>query len=165
MISYSNFLCDQLIKKRPLSQVKEEEVIMEEKEKKCLLIQQKWRKYKSKEYIKGSNINEEFRKMLISNFVEKEGFGIRKIIGMMNSSIDEFIKLKSKDIISEELVDIYKGNLSSSKRDTLYKRYINYNLMKKKGGNIYNANNDNALNTLLTNKNDVIEDKEKSDDK
>ena len=103
--------------------------------------------------------------MLISNFVEKEGFGIRKIIGMMNSSIDEFIKLKSKDIISEELVDIYKGNLSSSKRDTLYKRYINYNLMKKKGGNIYNANNDNALNTLLTNKNDVIEDKEKSDDK
>ena len=165
MISYSNFLCEQLIKKRPLSQGKEEEVIMEEKEKKCLLIQQKWRKYKSKEYIKGSNINEEFRKMLISNFVEKEGFGIRKIIGMINSSIDEFIKLKSKDIISEELVDIYKGNLSSSKRDTLYKGYINYNLMKKKGGSIYNANNGNALNTLLTNKNDVIEDKEKSDDK
>ena len=157
IITYSNFLCDHLIKNKPITQTKEE-VLYEEKEKQCILIQRKWRKYKSKEFIKGSNINDEFRKMLISNFVEKEGFGIRKIIGMMNSSIDEFIKLKSKDIISEEIVDIYKGNLSSSKKDTLYKGYINYNLMKKKGGNVYNANNDNALNTLLTSKSEAIED-------
>ena len=157
IITYSNFLCDHLIKNKPITQTKEE-ILYEEKEKQCILIQRKWRKYKSKEFIKGSNINDEFRKMLISNFVEKEGFGIRKIIGMMNSSIDEFIKLKSKDIISEEIVDIYKGNLSSSKKDTLYKGYINYNLMKKKGGNVYNANNDNALNTLLTSKSEAIED-------
>ena len=30
--------------------------------------------------------------------------------------------------------------------------------MKKKGGNVYNANNDNALNTLLTSKSEAIED-------
>ena len=157
IITYSNFLCDKLINNNPITQTKEE-ITYEDKEKKCILIQRKWRKYKSKEFVKGSNINDEFKKMLISNFVEKEGFGIRKIIGMMNSSIDEFIKLKSKDIISEEIVNIYKGNLSSSKKDTLYKGYINYNLMKKKGGNVYNANNDNALNTLLTSKSEAIED-------
>ena len=108
-----------------------------------------------KSLIQEKNIENELKKMLISNFVEKEGFNLRKIIGMMNSSLEDFIKIKTKDILAKQLIDINEKTLSLTDTNNLYRNYINYKLLQKNGDNIFNANNENTYNTLMTSKNDT----------
>lgn len=155
--SYSKFLSDNIIPSSEKSNNKkeEEDYKVSENEGKYIKIQRKWREYKMKSLIQEKNIENELKKMLISNFVEKEGFNLRKIIGMMNSSLEDFIKIKTKDILAKQLIDINEKTLSLTDTNNLYRNYINYKLLQKNGDNIFNANNENTYNTLMTSKNDT----------
>lgn len=64
-----------------------------------LKLQRKWRRYKVKEIILNSSQDENekslIKAMIVNNFIEKEGFGAKKLIGMINSSIESFLLLNS----------------------------------------------------------------------
>lgn len=155
--SYSKFLSDSIIPSSEKNNNKKEEENYKvgENEEKYIKIQRKWREYKMKSLIQEKKIENELKKMLISNFIEKEGFNLRKIIGMMNSSLEEFITIKTKDILTKQLIDINEKTLSLTDKNNLYRNYINYKLLQKNGDNIFNANNENTYNTLMTSKNDT----------
>lgn len=115
-----------------------------DKSEKVMVIQKNWREYKIKKLSENNSIQSELSRMVINNLIEKEGFGIMKLIGMLNSSMETFVKLKSKDIVIDQLIEIQKNKFNQS----LYKNYINSKL--KKGDNsIYNANNENNYNSLM----------------
>ena len=131
------------------------------KVKKVINIQRKWREFKVKQIASNTkmNLNNELKKMLINNFIEKEGFGIRKIIGMLNTSVDSFAQLKTKDALMVKLKCINNKELSNDEKNAMYKNYINSKLSvfnnNCRGNTIFNANDDCNYNALLSSVNDI----------
>ena len=133
----------------------------EMKVKKVIGIQRKWREFKVKQIASNGrmNLNSELKKMLINNFIEKEGFGIRKILGMLNTSVESFAQLKTKDVLVAKLKCINSRELSDDERSAMYKNYINSKLnvfnTNCRGNTIFNANDDCNYNALLSSVNDI----------
>ena len=131
------------------------------KVKKVIDIQRKWREFKVKQIASNTkmNSNNELKKMLINNFIEKEGFGIRKIIGMLNTSVESFAQLKTKDALMLKLKCINNKELSNDEKSAMYKNYINSKLSvfnnNCRGNTIFNANDDCNYNALLSSVNDI----------
>ena len=131
------------------------------KVKKVIDIQRKWREFKVKQIASNTkmDLNNELKKMLINNFIEKEGFGIRKIIGMLNTSVESFAQLKTKDALMLKLKCINNKELSNDEKSAMYKNYINSKLSvfnnNCRGNTIFNANDDCNYNALLSSVNDI----------
>lgn len=132
MNSYSLFLSNTIHSiSKTKSESKKEEISI--KEKKVVKIQRKWREHKISKIAKSkSNIKTELKNMLITNFIENEGFIALKLIGLMNTSIDTFISLKSKEDLTNQLIDINLCSLSKEREHELYKKFITYTLTIKK---------------------------------
>lgn len=132
MNSYSLFLSNTIRSiSKTKSESKKEEISI--KEKKVVKIQRKWREHKISKIAKSkSNIKTELKNMLITNFIENEGFIALKLIGLMNTSIDTFISLKSKEDLTNQLIDINLCSLSKEREHELYKKFITYTLTIKK---------------------------------
>lgn len=132
MNSYSLFLSNTIHSiSKTKSENKKEEITI--KEKKIVKIQRKWREHKISKIAKSkSNIKTELKNMLITNFIENEGFIALKLIGLMNTSIDTFISLKSKEDLTNQLIDINLCSLSKEREHELYKKFITYTLTIKK---------------------------------
>ena len=135
MNSYSSFLYDkinQIENKNNIIDNNEDEEI-DNKEKSVMIIQRKWRDYKIKNYFKNKNnknINNEFRKLTVDNFIEKEGFGIRKVIGNLNLSLENFINLKHKNNFIKELKKGILGFNNKEEKYKFYEEYINNKILK-----------------------------------
>ena len=152
--SYSSFLISKISeyenKKDIMNNSEEDEIFNQEKSAK--IIQRKWRNYIVQKFIKEKkNINDELKKMIVDNFIEKEGFKSRKIIGNLNSSLDDFINLNQKDNFIEEIRKIIYGFENNDEKYKFYQKYINDIIIKdnifqiKKetiGKNISNVNID-----------------------
>ena len=63
-------------------------------------------------------------------FIEKEGFKSRKIIGNLNSSLDDFINLNQKDNFIEEIRKIIYGFENNDEKYKFYQKYINDIIIK-----------------------------------
>ena len=132
MNSYSSFL-SKTIRSISISKKENKKEEISIKEKKVIKIQRKWREHKISKIAKSkSNIKTELKNMLITNFIENEGFIALKLIGLMNTSIDTFISLKSKEELTSQLIDINLCSLSSESKHELYKKFITYTLTIKK---------------------------------
>ena len=135
MNSYSSFLCDKILQsdnKKCISDDNEDEII-DNKEKSVMIIQRKWRDYKINNYLKrnkNKNINDELRKFTVDNFIDKEGFGIRKVIGNLNLSLENFINLKQKNNFIKELKKGILGFNNKQEKYKFYKEYINNKILK-----------------------------------
>ena len=68
--------------------------------------------------------------MIVYNFIEKEGFKSRKIIGNLNSSLDDFINLNQKDNFIEEIRKIIYGFENNDEKYKFYQKYINNIIIK-----------------------------------
>ncbi len=68
--------------------------------------------------------------MIVDNFIEKEGFKSRKIIGNLNSSLDDFINLNQKDNFIEEIRKIIYGFENNDEKYKFYQKYINDIIIK-----------------------------------
>ena len=68
--------------------------------------------------------------MIVYNFIEKEGFKSRKIIGNLNSSLDDFINLNQKDNFIEEIRKIIYGFENNDEKYKFYQKYINDIIIK-----------------------------------
>ena len=108
---------------------------------KIMHIQRKWREFKAKQFAvhSGVSLHNELKKMLLNNFIEKEGFGIRKVIGLLNTSVDLFSQIKDKEILISDLINITNKTLSHADKYCIYKQYIN-----SKAG-MYNNDNGVAM--------------------
>ena len=157
MNSYSSFLCDKILQsdnKKCISDDNEDEII-DNKEKSVMIIQRKWRDYKLKKYLKNKknkNINNELRKLIVDNFIEKEGFGIRKVIGNLNLSLENFINLKHKNHFIKEVKKGIIGFNKKKEKYKYYKEYINSIILK------------NNINEFITIENNTITNKSEDDD-
>ena len=135
MNSYSSFLYDKIFQsenKNNNIDINEDEEI-DNKEKSVMIIQRKWRDYKIKNYFKrnkNKNINDELRKFTVDNFIDKEGFGIRKVIGNLNLSLENFINLKQKNNFIKELKKGILGFNNKQEKYKFYKEYINNKILK-----------------------------------
>ena len=133
MNSYSSFLISKISeyenKKDIMNNSEEDEIFNQEKSAK--IIQRKWRNYIVQKFIKEKkNINDELKKMIVYNFIEKEGFKSRKIIGNLNSSLDDFINLNQKDNFIEEIRKIIYGFENNDEKYKFYQKYINDIIIK-----------------------------------
>ena len=120
-----------------------------------MIIQRKWRDYKLKKYLKNKknkNINNELRKLIVDNFIEKEGFGIRKVIGNLNLSLENFINLKHKNHFIKEVKKGIIGFNKKKEKYKYYKEYINSIILK------------NNINEFITIENNTITNKSEDDD-
>ena len=135
MNSYSSFLYDKINQSENKNNIidNNEDEEIDNKEKSVMIIQRKWRDYKIKNYFKNKNnknINNEFRKLTVDNFIEKEGFGIRKVIGNLNLSLENFINLKQKNNFIKELKKGILGFNNKEEKYKFYKEYINNKILK-----------------------------------
>lgn len=159
--TYSLTLTKMIPSSSSSKQVHQTNIETDTKVKKVIYIQRKWREFKVKQIASNMkmNLNNELKKMLINNFIEKEGFGIRKIIGMLNTSVESFAQLKTKDALMLKLKCINNKELSNDEKSAMYKNYINSKLSvfnnNCRGNTIFNANDDCNYNALLSSVNDI----------
>ena len=146
-VNYSNVLAKLITipKQSHIDLVKENNKI-----KKIICIQRKWREHKVNK-LAAANRNKvecELKEMLVNNFIEKEGTLIKKVIGLLNASLETFSQAKSKEMFVSKLVKISSNNnnhLSDDERNKMYKEYINSKLNNDKR-NGYNKNNNGKYN-------------------
>ena len=162
LVNYSNVLAKliSIPKQSHIDLVQESDRIQ-----KILCIQRKWREYKVKKLARNNNnkVECELKQMLVNNFIEKETL-MRKVIGLLNTSLETFSQAKNKEMFVLKLIKLSNSNnnnLSDDEKNIMYKEYINSKLHNEKrntnnnkynGGDsmVFNGNDDKLSYRLLS---------------
>ena len=130
---YSKFLASKI----KLNYPNESDIIVDDFVNKTKIIQRNWRKLKVEKYIEKNRFDKEkeIKNMIISNYIEKAGYKIKKFFGLFHNLIEQFILLDNKDDFNINksdinryfnfLVKILTNNLSNYEKNELYRDYIN----------------------------------------
>jgi len=130
---YSTFL----VNKINLNYPNEKDIICDDFINKTKIIQRSWRKIKVEKYLvkKKFNLENEMKKMVINNYIEKSGFQIKKFLGTFHNLIEQFTLLENKESFNIGENDINKcffyvkkiinKQLNNFEKNELYKDYIN----------------------------------------
>ena len=130
---YSKFLASKI----KINYPNESDIIVDDFVNKTKIIQRNWRKLKVEKYIEKNRFDKEkeIKNMIISNYIEKAGYKIKKFFGLFHNLIEQFILLDNKDDFNINksninrcfnfLVKILTNNLSNYEKNELYRDYIN----------------------------------------
>ena len=108
----------------------EQDIVFDPSIKSAKKIQRKWRKRKIEKYLnknKKSEINE-LKSMILNKYIQKSGNGVKKIIGLFNTILENFDNINKQPDINEMLYQIKKlihNKLTRYEKNLLYKEYIN----------------------------------------
>ena len=108
----------------------EQDIVIDPSVKCVKKIQRKWRKRKIEKYLdknKKCEINE-LKSMIINKYIKKSRNGVKKIIGLFNTILENFNDINKQPDINEMFYQIQKLNhnkLTKYEKNLLYKEYIN----------------------------------------
>ena len=98
-------------------------------------IQRIWRKKKVKKYLNEKNETDELKKMVINNYIKKNGYKVKKVIGLFNSLVEDFENLcvinKNMNNMIYYISKIVNKSLTNLEEQLLYKDYINNIILLK----------------------------------
>jgi hypothetical protein len=99
------------------------------------IIQRRWRKKKVKKYLNEKNESQELKKMIINNYIHKNGYKVKKVIGLFNSLVEDFEKLcitnKDMNNMIYYISKIVNKSLTNFEEHLLYKDFINNIILMK----------------------------------
>ncbi len=99
------------------------------------IIQRRWRKKKVKKYLGEKNETQELKKMIINNYIQKNGYKVKKVIGLFNSLVEDFENLcvTNKDMSNMiyYISKIVNNSLTNFEEHLLYKDFINNIILVK----------------------------------
>ena len=99
------------------------------------IIQRRWRKKKVKNYLGEKNETQELKKMIINNYIQKNGYKVKKVIGLFNSLVEDFENLcvTNKDMSNMiyYISKIVNKSLTNFEEHLLYKDFINNIILMK----------------------------------
>ena len=98
-------------------------------------IQRIWRKKKVKKYLNEKNETDELKKMVINNYIKKNGYKVKKVIGLFNSLVEDFENLcvinKNMNNMIYYISKIVNKSLTNLEEQLLYKDFINNIILLK----------------------------------
>ena len=108
----------------------EQDIVFDPSVKCAKKIQRKWRKRKVEKYMNKNKKNEinELKSMIINKYIQKSGIGVKKIIGLFNTVLENFDDINKQPDINEMFYLIQKlihNKLTKYETNLLYKEYIN----------------------------------------
>ena len=133
MDDYSKFLAQKINLDYPI----ENDILVDDFVNKTKIIQRSWRKLKVIKYLEKNKFAEqnEIKKMVINNYIEKAGYKIKKFFGLFHNLIEQFTLLDNKDdfnVIENNInkcfyftKKILNNNLNNFEKNELYRDYIN----------------------------------------
>ena len=104
---------------------------------KTKIIQRNWRKIKVEKFLEDKKLiqENELKKMVMNNYIEKAGYQIKKFFGIFHNLIEQFTFMEKKNDsnIKENNLNrsfylvkkIMMNNLTNLEKNELYKDYIN----------------------------------------
>ena len=122
--NYSKFICDQINIDFP----QETDVNIDKMVSSAKKIQRMWRKKKIEKFIGKNNEENELKRMVMSKYIKRAGFKVKKIIGLFNSLVEDFDNIGNQQEMEEmfyNIQQIIKRKLTPYEKNNLYKEYIN----------------------------------------
>ena len=99
------------------------------------IIQRMWRKIKITKFLgKNNNETHEIKKMIISDYIQKSGFKVKKITGLFNAMAEAFSYISNESPTNEMLnsiIKLMKKTLTPYEKNILYKKYMNRVVLAK----------------------------------
>ena len=104
---------------------------------KTKIIQRNWRKIKVEKFLERKKLIEEneMKKMVMNNYIEKAGYQTKKFFGIFHNLIEQFIFMEKKNDVNKKEINLNKSfylvkkimtnNLTNFEKNELYKDYIN----------------------------------------
>ena len=122
--AHSKFICEQINIDFP----QEDDVNIDKMVSSVKKIQRMWRKKKIEKFIGKNNEENELKRMVMSKYVKKAGFKVKKILGLFNSLVEDFNNIGNQQEMEEmfyNIQQIIKRKLTPYEKNNLYKEYIN----------------------------------------
>ena len=122
--AHSKFICEQINIDFP----QEDDVNIDKMVSSVKKIQRMWRKKKIEKFIGKNNEENELKRMVMSKYVKKAGFKVKKILGLFNSLVEDFNNIVNQQEMEEmfyNIQQIIKRKLTPYEKNNLYKEYIN----------------------------------------
>ena len=131
---YSKFLITKInFSKYP----KEIDIVCDDMVNKIKIIQRNWRKIKVEKFLERKRLIEEneMKKIVMNNYIEKAGYQTKKFFGIFHNLIEQFTVMEKKNDFSKKENNLNKSfylvkkimtkNLTNFEKNELYKDYIN----------------------------------------
>ena len=108
----------------------EQDIVVDPSLKCVKKIQRKWRKRKVEKYMNKHKKNEinELKSMILNKYIQKSGNGVKKIIGLFNTILENFDNINKQPDTNEMfylLQNLIHNKLTKYEKNLLYKEYIN----------------------------------------
>ena len=116
---------------------KEIDIVCDDMVNKIKIIQRNWRKIKVEKFLERKKLIEEneMKKIVMNNYIEKAGYQTKKFFGIFHNLIEQFTFMERKNDFSKKENNLNKSfylvkkimtkNLTNFEKNELYKDYIN----------------------------------------